>query len=59
MCRPHLFYLNIYLYMQVCVYKHLYVYTHIYIYLHIYMGEGNSTPLQYCCLENPMDREAW
>ena len=23
------------------------------------MGEGNGTPLQYCCLENPMDRGAW
>ena len=23
------------------------------------MGEGNGTPLQYSCLENPMDREAW
>ena len=22
-------------------------------------GEGNSTPLQYSCLENPMDRGAW
>ena len=22
-------------------------------------GEGNGTPLQYCCLENPMDRRAW
>ena len=22
-------------------------------------GEGNGYPLQYCCLENPMDREAW
>ena len=21
--------------------------------------EGNGTPLQSCCLENPMDREAW
>ena len=21
-------------------------------------GEGNGTPLQYSCLENPMDREA-
>ena len=21
--------------------------------------EGNGNPLQYCCLENPMDREAW
>ena len=23
------------------------------------MGEGNGTPLQYSCLENPMDGEAW
>ena len=23
------------------------------------MGEGNGTPLQYSCLENPMDRGAW
>ena len=22
-------------------------------------GEGNGTPLQYFCLENPMDRGAW
>ena len=22
-------------------------------------GEGNGNPLQYCCLENPLDREAW
>ena len=22
-------------------------------------GEGNGTPLQYSCLEYPMDREAW
>ena len=22
-------------------------------------GEGNSSPLKYCCLENPMDRGAW
>ena len=22
-------------------------------------GEDNGTPLQYCCLENPMDQEAW
>ena len=24
-----------------------------------YPGEGNGTPLQYCCLENPMDGGAW
>ena len=23
------------------------------------LGEGNGNPLQYYCLENPMDREAW
>ena len=23
------------------------------------LGEGNGTPLQYSCLENPMDRETW
>ena len=22
-------------------------------------GGGNANPLQYCCLENPMDRGAW
>ena len=31
------------------------IYTHMYI---LY-GEGNGTPLQYSCLENPMDRGAW
>jgi len=25
----------------------------------IYPGEGNGNPLQYYCLENPMDRGAW
>ena len=25
----------------------------------LYCGEGNGSPLQYSCLENPMDREAW
>ena len=28
-------------------------------YIYIYIGEGNGTPLQYSCLANPMDREAW
>ena len=30
----------------------------LYIYIYIY-GEGNGDPLQYSCLENPMDRGAW
>ena len=24
-----------------------------------FSGEGNGNPLQYSCLENPMDKEAW
>ena len=35
------------------------IYTYIYIYIYIYIGEGNGTPLQYSCLESPMDRGAW
>ena len=27
--------------------------------LEVGVGEGNGTPLQYSCLENPMDRGAW
>ena len=29
------------------------------MYVHKKNGEGNGTPLQYSCLENPMDRGAW
>ena len=25
----------------------------------VHLGEGNGTPLQYSCLENPMDRGVW
>ena len=25
----------------------------------VHLGEGNGTPLQYSCLENPMDGGAW
>ena len=28
-------------------------------FLLIYSGEGNGNPLQYSCLENPMDGGAW
>ena len=27
--------------------------------LSVFFGEGNGTPLQYSCLENPMDGGAW
>ena len=28
-----------------------------YIYIYIYLGEGNGTPLQYCCPELPWMEE--
>ena len=36
-------------------------YRNVYIYwlLYIHTGEGSGTPLQYSCLENPMDGGAW
>jgi len=27
--------------------------------MHASIGEGNGNPLQYSCLENPVDRGAW
>ena len=27
--------------------------------IEMHIGEGNGTPLQYSCLENPMDGGAW
>ena len=33
--------------------------TSLYVALYILFGEGNGTPLQYSCLENPMDGGAW
>ena len=44
------------------------IFTYIYIYMYKtcftvsqirILGEGNGTPLQYSCLENPMDGGAW
>ena len=29
------------------------------LYVNTFPGEGNGTPLQYSCLENPMDGGAW
>ena len=31
----------------------------IYVGIYIFSGEGNGTPLQYSCLEHPMDGGAW
>ena len=42
---------------------HTHTHTHIYIHTHTHthtpIGQGNGTPLQYSCLENPMDGGAW
>ena len=37
----------------------LYLVTGFYLALLIFSGEGNGTPLQYFCQENPMDGGAW
>ena len=42
----------------ICNIRHS-VFKKIYIDLDIIHGEGNGTPLQYSCLENPMDGGAW
>ena len=44
-----------------CIYIYIiatYIYN-IYNCLYNYIGEGNGTPLQYSCLENPMGGGAW
>ena len=46
--------LDIYMCVCVCVCVYIYIHAHIYI-----PGEGNGNPLQYPCLEKPMDRGAW
>ena len=35
------------------------LYSLLYLYSSVYIGKGNGTPLQYSCLENPMDGGAW
>ena len=48
-----------------CSIVELYTHTHTHRHTHTHMGsgrfpgEGNDNPLQYSCLENPMDRGAW
>ena len=34
-------------------------YACICVYAYAYVGEGNGNPLQYSCLENPIERGAW
>ena len=37
---------------KICIVK-------VFLFLVVMCGEGNGTPLQYPCLENPMDGGAW
>ena len=45
-----------------CIHIKIHKYPYVYIFLrssvHV-IGEGNGTPLQHSCLENPMDGGAW
>ena len=42
-----------------CKYACVLTYMCLWAYVLFRYGEGNGTPLQYSCLENPMDRGAW
>ena len=50
-----------YVYMCICIY--IYVVQRMYIYIIRYwenpQKKGKGNPLQYSCLENPMDRGGW
>ena len=35
------------------------IYSFVTAFICVFKGEGNGTPLQYSCLENPMDGGAW
>ena len=37
----------------------IFLFTHIFFGVVVFDGEGNGIPLQYSCLENPMDGGAW
>ena len=43
---------------KICLSFYWYGVSHLLLVM-VYNGEGNGTPLQYSCLENPMDRGAW
>ena len=45
----------IYIHTYIYVYIYTYIYIYIYVYIYTYIGEGNGNPLQYFCLENPIN----
>ena len=38
---------------------HMYIDMYICIHIRTNPGEGHDKPLQYLCLKNPMNRDAW
>ena len=55
--------MSVFVYMCVCAHVYIYMYiqqeAHTLVFAGGTDGEGNGTPLQYSCLENPMDGGAW
>ena len=49
----------LYCYIYIYIIQQCYSYHVEYYIPSTYFGEGNGTPLQYSCLENPMDGGAW
>ena len=47
------------LFLKRMIQKHQWLPATIWVHLADSVGEGNGTPLQYSCLENPMDGGAW
>ena len=57
-----LFIVCFYIYCYYLLFIVLFIYCFYLLLLFIYsitIGEGNGNPLQYSCLENPVDRGAW
>ena len=53
--RSRFFLIHSLIWIYICVYMYMYI-IYTYIYVNTHTGEGNGYPLQYSCLENPMDR---
>ena len=47
------------LFLKWMIQKHQWLPAIIWVHLADSVGEGNGTPLQYSCLENPMDGGSW
>jgi len=47
------------IYTYTCIYIIIFMPIYILKFMYIIFGEGNDNPLQYSCLENPMNRGAW